>query len=220
MSASNYDAVLFDLDGTLIDTAGHIVSSLRHALLGHMNWAPDETTLISGIGTPLDDQLILHVRNRTGEELAGSVLDTVRQSYLDHNLATHDEVVRAFDGTADALARLRARNIRVGIVTSKPVSTAKRGLEVSGLAEFFGPIVGCDSVVNHKPHPEPVYLGMKLVESTADRTLFVGDSPWDIVSGNRAGVDTAVAQWGPFDDDAFEDPPTHWFDRVELIGSI
>jgi pyrophosphatase PpaX len=218
MSDSNYRSMLFDLDGTLIDTADHIVVSLRFAFEKYLGWSPDEPALISGIGTPLDGQLRMHAEPRLGHVLTEDALTEMRDTYIDHNLATHDDVVQAFPGVAEVLSQLQDRGIRMGIVTSKPVSTAQRGLRVSGLDGFFGPIIGCDSVVNHKPHPEPVYRALEAVEMTAEEVLFVGDSPWDIVAGRRASVDTGAALWGPFDTTAFSDaPPIHWLEEFPQL---
>ena len=213
-----FKLVLFDLDGTLLDSIPGIVASLRHALETHLDWAPDDRTLISGIGTPLDDQLIHHAFTHTGETLSPEQVTTFRATYHEHNLATHDDVIKAYEGVSASVARLSAAGVRQAIVTSKPQSTARRGLRVCGLESHFDFVIGYDDVVHPKPHPEPVIKALCLADARPEDTVFVGDSPHDILSGRRAGVATVAAQWGPFEDEQLRlAEPTHLFSGISEL---
>jgi pyrophosphatase PpaX len=154
--------------------------------------------LISGIGTPLDEQLLTHSRTYLGRQIDPKELDQYRAAYKDHNLANHDEVIHTFDGVTDVLEDLRSLGCPMGIVTSKPNDIARRGLRVCGIESFFTFVIGYDDVVNPKPHPEPVLTAIEHMNTTPDNCLFIGDSPHDILSGNRAGCPTGGALWGPF----------------------
>ena len=192
----SYRCVLFDLDGTLLDSADMIADSLAHAITTHTGTVPNRAHLMEGIGTPLVDQLALHAKALGYEDAA--FVHAMVQTYLDDNLARHDDEIKLFDGAKAALSHLKSAGHVLGIVTSKPVSTAKRGLDLFGLTEQFDVIVGCDSVTAHKPDPAPVLFALDALAQPADDTIFIGDSTHDIHSGNRAEVDTMAILWGPY----------------------
>ena len=192
----SYQCILFDLDGTILDSADMIADSLAHAIYTHTGTTPDRDELMAGIGTPLVDQLAGHAR-RLGMDDPGLV-DQLVSTYLEDNLARHDDDIKIFPGAKLALERLKQAGHVLGIVTSKPVSTAIRGLDLFGLTALFDVIVGCDSVSAHKPDPAPVLFALDALNQSADDTLFIGDSTHDIHSGNRAKVDTMGVLWGPY----------------------
>ncbi|MEE2755005.1 MAG: HAD-IA family hydrolase [Myxococcota bacterium] len=191
--------IFFDLDGTILDSIPLIVQSMRHALEKEFGYSPDDKTLISGIGTPLVEQLKTHGAKHLGRPLTDDEVIRSRDVYHEHNLSNHDASIRPFDGVTDVLDALRTRGIPMGIVTSKPQSTARRGLRICGLEDHFEFVIGYDDVNNPKPHPEPVLKAVALMDSVTDACLFVGDSPHDMLSGKRAQCLTAAALWGPFD---------------------
>jgi pyrophosphatase PpaX len=184
-------AVLFDLDGTLIDSIALIVDAMHHAFEGFDGITPDDANWMAGIGTPLSKQLALYARS-------GDELQTLRDRYRSYQAIHHDTRVREFPGTTEILAMLQARGLAMALVTSKVDALAQRGLELTGLARFIPAVVGADSVTRHKPGPEPVLLALERLGVMADEAAFVGDSPHDIASGNAAGVTTIGALWGPF----------------------
>ena len=192
----SYRCILLDLDGTILDSTDMIARSLAVALEAHTGRVPSMDELIAGIGTPLVDQLAHHAREY-GIDDPAKVHEMV-QTYLTDNLAQHDDEIRIFDGAKDTLDQLKTRGIVLGIVTSKPVSTATRGLDLFGLTAHFSVIVGCDSVTEHKPHPAPVLYALNALGMNACDTIFIGDSTHDIHAGNRAGVATAGVLWGPY----------------------
>ena len=158
-----YRCILFDLDGTILDSTEMIARSLAVALDTHTGKVPPMNDLIAGIGTPLVDQLAHHAKEFGIND--SNIVNEMVQTYLTDNLARHDDEIRLFDGAKDTLNVLKTRGVILGIVTSKPVSTAKRGLDLFGLTQHFSVVVGCDTVTDHKPHPAPVlyalnHLGM------------------------------------------------------------
>ncbi len=185
------DTYLFDLDGTLIDSIGLILASYRHTFRAHRREAPGDEVWVAGIGTPLRTQL------RAFTEDADEI-ERMLATYQQYNSAHHDSMVKAFPGVRDALDRLIQRGVALGVVTSKLSNSVTRGLEVTGLTDYFKVLVSADSVENAKPHPEPVHKALELMGARADRTVFIGDSPHDLAAGRAAGVRTAAALWGPF----------------------
>ncbi len=204
-------AVLFDLDGTLIDSIGLIVAAMHHAFEGFTGTIPDDATWMAGIGTPLWKMLAVYARSP--EEL-----DVLRERYRAYQFIHHDNVIKEYPGTTAMVESLHARGIVMGIVTSKGDVLAQRGLDLTGLSKFIPVIVGADSVEKHKPEPEPVLLAMAKLGVTAEESVMVGDSPHDISSGNAAGVRTIGVLWGPFSREQIAVAnPTYWAaDFVEL----
>lgn len=182
--------VLFDLDGTLIDSVELILSSYRHTLTVHRGTSPPDEVWLAGLGTPLWVQF----RQFTDDD---AELDAMIATYRAHNTAHHDAMVRPYPGVREAVDALRAR-ARLGIVTSKSRSGALRGLRLTGMEGWFSVVVGADDVTRHKPDPEPVRYALDRLGADAGTAVFVGDSPHDLAAGRAAGVRTAAVTWGPF----------------------
>lgn len=182
-------AVLFDLDGTLIDSIPLIRESFRHACRTVLGVTLPDEVLLSRVGMPLERQM---------RAIAPDRADELVRVYREHNHARHDAMVRAYPGAAELLATLKAAGKKVGVVTSKSSPLARRGLAVAGLDEFVDCLVAADDVVAHKPDPEPVRACLRGLGAHAGEAVFVGDSPFDIEAGNRAGLFTVAVATGPF----------------------
>jgi pyrophosphatase PpaX len=182
--------VLFDLDGTLIDSIPLILSSMKHAFEGHPN-APSVAEWVALIGTPLDGM----IRRWAGDE---ADVERVKERYKVHQWAHHDAMVRAFPGVPEMLDALTARGVRMGVVTSKLEPSARRSLDYLGLTRHFDLVVGLEATEKHKPDPAPVRYALGRLGARPEEGAFVGDSPHDVVAGNAAGVATVAALWGPF----------------------
>ena len=207
-------AVLFDLDGTLIDSIGLIVDAMHHAFEGFGGTVPADSAWMAGIGTPLFKQLALYARS--AEEL-----DMLRERYRAYQFIHHDDVIKEYPGTTAVLEDLHARGLAMGIVTSKGDELARRGLELTGLARFLPVVVSADSVTKYKPEPEPVLLALERLGVRADEALMMGDSPHDISSGNAAGVRTIGALWGPFTRGQIAVAgPTYWMANISELPAL
>jgi pyrophosphatase PpaX len=182
--------VLFDLDGTLIDSIPLIVASMQHAFAGRA-CAPSVMEWVALIGTPLDAM----IRRWAGDEADVALL---KGRYKEHQWAHHDAMVRAFPGIPDVLDTLGRGGVRMAVVTSKLEDSARRSLEFLGLLGHFEAVVGLESTVRHKPDPEPVRFALGSLSAAPGEAAFVGDSPHDVRSGNAAGVATVATLWGPF----------------------
>jgi pyrophosphatase PpaX len=188
----SFETVLFDLDGTLIDSVDLIVDSYHHAYRVHGLPARSRDEILAGLGTPLRA-----VFGAMTDDAAA--IDAWIATYREYNLAHHDARIRAYPGAVAMVQDLRAGGLRLGLVTSKNRLGAARGLALVGLADAMEVIVGADDVTNPKPHPEPVERALELLAMPAGTCLFVGDSHHDIRCGRSAGVQTAGVTWGPFD---------------------
>jgi len=183
-------AVLFDLDGTLIDSVPLIVESMQHAFEGRTR-APTVEEWVARIGTPLEGM----IRAWAEDEVD---LAALKERYKEHQRAHHDARVTAFPGVPELLERLAARGTAMAVVTSKLESSATRSLAFLGLAQHFRAVVGLESTSRHKPDPEPVRHALSLLGVAPGEAAFVGDSPHDVAAGNAAGVATVATLWGPF----------------------
>lgn len=208
-----YQTILFDLDGTLIDSVGLILDSYRHTLAIHgLPARPDEYWL-RGVGTPLRVQLAPFAAE-------GLTLDTLVATYRRYNLAHHDSRVRPFPGIPEAVAALRTEGCRLGLVTSKNRHGSLLGLGIAGIAEAFEVIVSADEVTHPKPHPEPVLRALDALGEPAAGCVYVGDSVHDLESGRAAGVATAAVTWGASTrEELAAGRPDHWIESApELAG--
>lgn len=189
------DAILFDLDGTLIDSIELILRSYEHTLAFHGLKALDRAELVAGLGTPLWAQF-------SACGVAAEDVPELVATYRSFNLEHHDDLVRPYPGVLEAVELLTRRAIPLGVVTSKLSTAAWRGLRLVGLAEHFEVLVGADDVERHKPDPEPVRRGAEHLGLTADRCVYVGDSVHDMASARAAGARAVGVTWGPFEDGA------------------
>lgn len=194
MTLPSRSVVLFDLDGTLIDSIDLILRSGRHAFEACGLDCPSDVDWLSGVGRPLPTMFRLFAPDE-------SHVEPLIQAYRTFQVANHDALVSAYPGVPELLEGLAARGHRMAIVTSKTDALARRGLAHTGLERYFEAVVGMDSCQRHKPDPEPVWTALERVQGDARNAWFVGDSVHDMESGNAAGVATVGALWGPFSEE-------------------
>lgn len=182
--------VLFDLDGTLIDSIDLIVDSYLHVFATHGLPPLSREEIVEGIGTPLWVVLGEFTSDR-------ATIDTWIATYRAYNLAHHDDRVRAFPGTVEMVRAVHAAGRPLGLVTSKNNAGARRGLDLIGLGSLFGAVVGADDVTHPKPHPEPIHRALALLAGEPGEAVYIGDSHHDLAAGNAAGARTIGVTWGP-----------------------
>ena len=183
------EAVLFDLDGTVVDTIPHILASFRHATAEVLGEALPDDVLLRHVGVPLARQM----RLLTGDE---EVAERLLASYRRFNHATHDQMARLYPNTLAALSAISARGLPMGIVTSKSRAMATRALELFDIGPFFAVVVTADDTEVHKPEPLPVMYAAGLLGVDASRCAYVGDSPADVAAARGAGAVAIAATWG------------------------
>lgn len=213
---SRIRTVLFDLDGTLIDSKDLILSSFRHTLETHRGSAPPDDAWLATMGRPL----VVQLRDFSSDE---AEVEAMLATYLEHNFAHHDGLVRSYPGVTDTVDRLREAGYALGIVTSKQLRGTLRGLRSCDLPEeWFGSIVTADDVSRGKPDPEPLRIALlEMEEPEPGRALYIGDSIHDMLAGSAAGTRTAAALWGPYDRESLAPAsPDYWLDRIEDVWAI
>jgi pyrophosphatase PpaX len=180
--------VLFDLDGTLVDTVPFILAAVRHTFEGQPR-CPTDAEWIAGIGTPLRDQLL---QLAASPELAEPLFQRYRAYWLEH----HDAATHLFP-RADALLRsLKEAGHPVAIVTAKIEAGAERTLRHVGVRDLVDLIVAADTVERCKPDPMPVRYALSKLDRSPGEAVMIGDSPHDLASGRGAGTATVGVCWG------------------------
>jgi pyrophosphatase PpaX len=204
-------ALLFDLDGTLIDSVAFLLAAARYAFRERGDRAPTDAEWIAGIGTPLAAQLRPWCRD--DDEISSLVAE-----YRAFQHANLSRETRCFPMIPETLRELRRRGHPTALVTSKGDEIARRSLDVVDLGALFDVVVGADSSARHKPDPEPVLAALDRLGCRPAEAIFVGDSPHDVRAGNAADVATAAVLWGPFSRaDLAPARPTYWLERVEEL---
>jgi pyrophosphatase PpaX len=183
-----FRVVLFDLDGTLIDSGPIILASMQHAtktVLGREIAYEELAATVGGQG------LVSQMR-----ALDPDRADELVEVYKEHNDPLH-ETLEAFDDFLDVLPRLCAEGRRLGIVTAKRHRTVRLALDrFPELAEQFEVVVGYEDTERHKPEPDPVRFALERLDAAPAEAAYVGDSPFDIQAAKAAGVFAVAVAWG------------------------
>lgn len=185
------EAVLFDWDGTLVDSKKAILQSYRDATGKVLGRAfPD---------TPEEVALILPMRAQESfPMLAGDRADPAEltQAYHDAYMVNSEQFAGAFAGTRSTLDAIVASGVTVGIVTSKSRDRVDSDMARFGLEGMFATIVSGDLSAERKPHPGPVLDAMRQLGVEPSQVLFVGDGPQDVIAGRAAGTLTVACTYG------------------------
>ena len=196
-------AVLFDMDGTLLDTAPDFVA-ICQAMLADRGLPPVDEQRVRDV---ISGGARAMVSATFALDPADAAFEALRLEFLERyqaNCAVHSCL---FDGMAELLADIEKGNLLWGVVTNKPVRFAEPIMQQLGLAERSALLICPDHVKNSKPDPEPLILACKMLDLDPASVLFVGDDLRDIESGRDAGTKTAAVRFGYIHPD---DNPDHW----------
>lgn len=185
-------ALLFDLDGTVVDSIELIVQAAEYAYDGREGPRPTRTEWMALIGTPLAPMLRRWARDEADVTF---LWDRYREFQVEH----HDSLVTAYPGAVELVRRLHAHGRPLAIVSSKLEAGIRRSLDFIGITECFATLIGIDATVKHKPDPEPVFLALERLGAASGDAWFIGDSPYDVQAGRAAGMRTIGVLTGPYD---------------------
>jgi pyrophosphatase PpaX len=183
---SNINTILFDLDGTLIDTNELIISTFLHTLEKYYPSKYKREDVLPFLGPTLHETFGAIDPERVEE----MVVD-----YRTYNLANHDLLVKEFAGVFETVQTLKEKGYKIAIVTTKRLDVTLKGLRLTKLDQFFDIIVAYDHVKKVKPDPEPILLALEQLGSKPEESLMVGDNFHDILAGKNAGTKTAGVSW-------------------------
>ena len=187
------DGILFDLDGTLVDSLDLVVACFTHTCRTHLPSVPAREWMLSTIGRPLP---------RILEELApgrgGDLLQTWSLFHDEH----HDRLLRPYPAALDVVRALHGHGLPLGVVSSKRRKGVARALALYDLTSLFQTVVTLEDTERHKPLPDPLLEGARRLGLPVARLLYVGDSTHDVLAVQGAGMPVAAALWGAGDDAA------------------
>jgi len=179
-------AVLFDLDGTLINTNNLIIESFKYTLKKHLNLKLMDKDIVKFFGEPLATTLA-----RFDSENVESLLET----YKAFNKESHDNLAVGFDDAVLALEALKAKGIKIAVVTSKRREMAEKGLKLFHLYNLIDVLITPEDTLKHKPDGEPALKACVELKVNPEEALMVGDSHFDIMCGKNAGCKTCVVEY-------------------------
>ncbi len=208
-----FRTILFDLDGTLIDSGEIIFASFRHATQAVLAREVRDDELLAVVGRGLREEM---------EALGGDRAEELIQAYREHNEPLHREL-RSFEGILEVLPSLRDQGRSLGIVTSKRRATVALAFAVLPLESLFDVVVSAEDTAHLKPHPEPIQLALERLGAEPDSAAYVGDSPFDVAAAKAAGVFAVAVTWGgifPLERIEAEGPDAVVNTPEELVGVI
>jgi pyrophosphatase PpaX len=207
--------VLFDLDGTLIDSGPIILASMQHAV----------RTVLDREIPPAELQMSIGGQGIVAQMAAidADHVDELLDAYREHNDGLH-ETLEAFDELLALLPDLKAQGRKLGIVTAKRHRTVGLALDrFPVLASAFDVVVGFEDTAKHKPDAEPVLLAVEKLDGTPEEAVYVGDSPFDIGAAKAAGAYAVAVGWGGIHSDErllAEKPDAFVRTPEELLGVL
>lgn len=200
-----YDTVIFDVDGTLIDTEKAVIGSLQSMLRIDYGMEMDAAELSFVLGIPGAASL-----QRLGIGQTGPACDRWNERMKDFF-----DTIEVFEGIEEVMAAIQSRKLVQGIVTSKTREELLHDFAPFGLMKYLNFTVCADDTYNHKPDPEPLLKFLDLSCSNRETSLYIGDTVYDYECARAAGVDFGLALWGCKQPDRI--PAKHLFQRPQDI---
>ena len=198
--------VLFDLDGTLIDTNKLILDSFKHTIKEHLDIDVFDEDLLKYFGEPL-----IYTLQRYSMEKSHKMFET----YIRYNEHHHDNCVLPCEGIEDGLAKLKDLGCTMAIVTSKRRDIATRGLKLFGFEKYFSTIVALEDTEKHKPDAGPIIEALRRLNADGGQAIMIGDSIYDIECAKNAGIKSMLVKWSMAD--GFQDRK---IDADYIVNSI
>ncbi|TMU84368.1 pyrophosphatase PpaX [Bacillus sp. BHET2] len=183
---SRITTILFDLDGTLINTNDLIISSFLHTLNHYYPGQYEEEDVHPFMGPPLEESF---------GGLNPDRVDEMCAHYRAYNHEHHDSLVTEFEGVYETVQTLYENGYKLAIVSTKVRDVVLKGLDLMKLRPFFEVIITMDEVENAKPHPEPIEKALVALGSLPGEAIMIGDNHHDILAGKNAGVLSAGVAW-------------------------
>jgi phosphoglycolate phosphatase len=212
--ALRYRAVLFDLDGTLVDSYSALTEAVNHARRTHGLGELSPAHIKEFVGEGME-RLLQRAFDRT--EVPISVRDAFESRY-DEVCCSESRILADVEATLQSLADLQ---VRMGVCTNKPTFFSKKILDFLGLSRYFAAIVGPDAASARKPDPKHLLFTLDAVGCDIDEALFVGDMPIDVCAARNSAIDVAVVATGSSTrDELTAAVPDHFLDRFSDLLKI
>lgn len=205
-------AILFDLDGTIVNTNNLILKSFEYLFGDFLKMEVTKEQIYENFGVPLREIFVKHnIEN----------IDEAVKEYIRYNLTIHDEYIENYDHAEEGLKALKEKGLKLAIVTSKLRNTAIRGLNCFDLEKYFDVIITPEDTTHHKPHEEPVLVACEKLGVKPSEAIMVGDSHNDILSGKNAGALTCAVKYTDLNYDlVLESNPDFCIDTINELVEI
>ncbi len=203
-------AILFDFDGTLLNTNNLIFSSYSHAFKTVLGRDITEKEIHALYGKPLYDSLAKY----------GVHQDELYREYRKYNLEKHDELVEYFDNAAEGVIMLKECGYKLAVVTSKRMDTLMRGIHLLKLDNYFDTLITPADTDKHKPDPSPILTACERLSVKADECIMVGDSIFDLQCGRAAGARLCAVKYSTTFDALLEYNPEYIVDSIKELANI
>ena len=182
-----FPVVLFDLDGTIVDSGWIILASYRHATTTVLGRDYPDDVLLARVGAgDLEEQM---------REFDAEKADALAHAYREFYAPLHSEL-QAFPGMLELLRKLDGESRTLGIVSAKRHDIVQLALDALGFGDTLDIVVGSDEAPRGKPHPDQILLALERLGADSDRTAYVGDAPFDVAAARAAGVHAVGVTWG------------------------
>ena len=193
--APRHSAIIFDLDGTLVDTARDLTQALNAVLVqaGRTPVPPERVRHTVGAGAR---GMVERGFAETGPALAAAEIEGWTEAFLRHYRAHLSDLSRPFPGVPETLAALAAENAAMAVCTNKSVEASRHLLRDLELDRFFGAVLGGDSLAVRKPDPEHLAAAIRAVGGEARHAVMVGDSDIDVAAAHGLGVPVIAVAYG------------------------
>lgn len=183
--------VLFDLDGTLLNTLTDLSNSVNYALSSHHLPQRTELEVRSFLGNGIHNLIEKSVPENTPSELLEDVFQSFKSYYLQHGL----DSTAPYPGIISLLKALQQKSVKMAIISNK-VDTAVQQLNKKFFSDYIGIAIGEKPQIRRKPAPDSVLLAIKALDANPATTLYVGDSEVDYETAHSAGIRCALVIWG------------------------
>ncbi len=183
----NIDTVLFDFDGTVMNTNDVILQSWQHTFRTLRGREEDPEVLLKTFGEPLETTMKKFFPEIPVEES----IKVYRSFHYDN----FGDLISVFPGMDDLIAEVKRRGYRLGLVTSRLYNTTMQGLEKYGLKEYFDVIVTANDTTKHKPDPEPVNITLEKLGAKPENSIMLGDTLFDLLCAKNAGIRSVLVSW-------------------------
>lgn len=172
--------VIFDLDGTLLNTNELIYKSFKYMLKEVLNIEADKNEITLLYGKPLEVSLQKYTKSN-------DLIEKMIKVYREYNIYHHDSMCNVFEDIPEMLKELKENKIKCAVVTSKKRDVAMKGLIISDILEFMDVVITPEDTEKHKPEAEPALKACKKLNLKPEEVIMVGDSPYDLLCGKNAG---------------------------------
>lgn len=204
--------ILFDLDGTLLDTNELIIQSFQYTYKKHLNKQVGREEIIKSFG-----EILKVTINRKFSENSEKAIKTYRRFQIDN----FDKLIRIHDGVKEGVKELYSQGYKLGIVTSRLNNSAIRGLKHFGLIDYFESIISADDTEIHKPDPTPAFMALRELGGKPEETIFVGDTQFDVLCAKNAGIESVVVGWSALPRDVIlKYEPDHVIESMEELVAL